>query len=653
MLREIINLQNWAVKKILDISERKKEITLKSPTGSGKTIIIANLINKILENDEETIFLVSSLSKGELALQNYEKFLENEQSFPFIKPYLINTELTTEEKLSIPMDYNVYNLPRDLYKQNSKLMQGGLIIFLNRVKSLKKKVWLIKDECHIATNNLDTLKEYFFKILNVSATPQTNKFTIDVEINNSKAENLNLIKHINLMGEGDFQEFENALLHFKKIKNEYNSFLNINPCMIVQISNKNKGSYEWNKLKEQICNYPELHWMYITGNVNEFETNDDIGKIEKNQWKTKWKKYAKLNSSLIDIIIFKMVISEGWDIPRACCLFQLRDSESEILNEQIIGRIRRNPIIKVWEEYNHLPDLQKSVLQAYVWGKVEEKFRSFKRISIKEKLNFFIQTTKLESLDSLYEKMHFNYINWVKENSKFLINKDNIFNLFKNWNNITEDTKNLCWNNIKTPKEWVIISNLIKKLDYENNKIISDYANSMIINNQKVNFSSESYFEIVGKHLEIEDWVWTLEQFQDNEYYFDSDAERSFAKLLKSLKLTTWGKNFYPNSKIYFEYINFTKSKSYPDFILQDKNNLIHIFEVKSFNGDNGSLNEDDYTAKLFNLKKCYLNASKITKNIFYIPIYNPNQTNQWHIYKFENGKEYQIDENNLLYSLH
>ena len=40
-----------------------------------------------------------------------------------------------------------------------------------------------------------------------------------------------------------------------------------------------------------------------------------------------------------------MVITEGYDIPRACMLYQVRDTESKILDEQVVGRVRRNPIL--------------------------------------------------------------------------------------------------------------------------------------------------------------------------------------------------------------------------------------------------------------------------------------------------------------------
>ena len=46
MLQEIIDLQNNAVNNILSLLPLKDNITFKSPTGSGKTYMMADLMNK-------------------------------------------------------------------------------------------------------------------------------------------------------------------------------------------------------------------------------------------------------------------------------------------------------------------------------------------------------------------------------------------------------------------------------------------------------------------------------------------------------------------------------------------------------------------------------------------------------------------------------
>lgn len=48
-----------------------------------------------------------------------------------------------------------------------------------------------------------------------------------------------------------------------------------------------------------------------------------------------------------------------------------------------------------------------------------------------------------------------------------------------------------------------------------------------------------------------------------------------------------WGKNFLANSNIRYEYYADGIHSSYPDFIMKDTQNRIHIFEVKSVNKSN------------------------------------------------------------------
>lgn len=62
MKSEIIELQERTVQSIFNLAKsNNKIITVKAPTGSGKTHIMANFMNKILADDESIIFIVSIL----------------------------------------------------------------------------------------------------------------------------------------------------------------------------------------------------------------------------------------------------------------------------------------------------------------------------------------------------------------------------------------------------------------------------------------------------------------------------------------------------------------------------------------------------------------------------------------------------------------
>ena len=48
MLKEVIELQKKAVNKLIEAIDEKDEITFRSPTGSGKTYMMADFMNQIL-----------------------------------------------------------------------------------------------------------------------------------------------------------------------------------------------------------------------------------------------------------------------------------------------------------------------------------------------------------------------------------------------------------------------------------------------------------------------------------------------------------------------------------------------------------------------------------------------------------------------------
>ena len=357
MLQEAKDLQKNAVTKltkiVMNVEDSKKEITFKAPTGSGKTYMMADFMNRVICADRNAVFIVSTLSKSNLAAQNFNSFKELSENGTFadINPFLINSDSSGEGSLFIPLEYNVYVLPRDLYKDSSKLKKEGTFVnFLSSLtgdtfmKNPQKKIYLIKDECHIATSNLDELKEFFCAVINFSATPKlSRKQEPDVEILNTDAENAKLIKKVEEGSETD--SLECALQKFEKIRSDYINMLDVNPCFIIQISNKEKAEEELkNTIMPALQNHQELKWVYI--NDKGGETNDSgLKKLPI----FKWKDYMKGKASSVSVIIFKMVISEGWDIPRACMLYQIRDSKSKQLDEQVMGRVRRNPRFLVFE----------------------------------------------------------------------------------------------------------------------------------------------------------------------------------------------------------------------------------------------------------------------------------------------------------------
>lgn len=693
MLKEAIELQKTAVANLISLLEQKKELIFKAPTGSGKTYMMADLMNKVLEKDNNIIFLVSTLSKGDLAAQNYDKFCEYSANgyFSKLKPYLISSNISSEERLFIPTDYNVYLLPRDLYKKGGRLMQGAMENFLQTLTlniffgGFDKKIYLIKDECHIATNNLDSLSNSFFeKIINFSSTPNLKREQYpDVEIKDEDAVNAKLIKHIEFGSEND--SVEDAICKFEEIKHEYRNLLGINPCLIIQISNKDKADYELNNRIMPILNkieHQDLKWMLIVDNPRDCATNDffKVKKIPIN----KWKNYAKENTATVDIIIFKMVISEGWDIPRACMLYQVRGTQSEQLDEQVMGRVRRNPKLLTFETLS--AQAQKLATTAWIWGVIPSKKRKIFGVKLYDYQSiineFKLYTTHIKSLT---ERKDFN-IEIFLNSQKNIPAYSSIFDLYNKLNKSDDAIKNMCYDYADSVQKWWKFTENINNIVSESNKFVCNYSLSMEINyddsgkKQEISFPIFSSYEDNGNYVNISDWVWCRKDGKDK-FSFDSEAEREWANILMELtsknipnssiravkkilvdkkdnaekanlfsenelnKLDVsnkflWGKNYFPNSSIKFEYYLEGIHSSYPDFIMKDCFNRIHIFEIKSLNVSSllfNSIDSEKYKCKVEELKKCYKQASVLTNHIFYLPILKDET---WYITQLINGKE-------------
>ena len=668
MLQEAKDLQNSAVTKLVNIIKTdKKEFTFKAPTGSGKTRMMSDFMNRILSENDKIIFIVSTLSKGNLAEQNYNSFkeLSEDGTFPKLNPFLINSDSSGEDSLYIPTNYNVYVLPRDLYKDAAKLKKEGT--FLNFLQTMTntlfetsqgKTIYLIKDECHIATNNLDELKDYFYSIINFSATPKlSRKQTPDVEITNLEAERVNLIKKIEKGKDED--SLKDALQTFEKIRGNYTNDLEVNPCLIIQISNKEKAEEELNNtIIPALSNHQDLKWVYITGEDKSCKTNDaGLKKLPVN----KWKDYMKGKTSSISVIIFKMVISEGWDIPRACMLYQIRDSKSKQLDEQVMGRVRRNPRLSDFETLSD--EAQKLAMTAWIWGIVPDTtggtrpVKLYNNFNIEESIK--IKPTKLQNITA---SKSFNIDSFIKNLKDTRITHTSIFEMYHNLQKQDNEIQNLCYDYSDSFTKWRTFVENLSDIKTSYDDYICNYEKSMVVCNA-VSFPYDSCYIENDKTITLDDWVWCRNDLE-NDFSFDSEAEKKWAELLKdirsdSIKETSnigfgkdsnkylWGKNYPFNSEIKYEYYLNGVHSSYPDFIMKDKKDRIHVFEVKSVNKSPSiKIDENEYKQKINALKACYKECSKKTGHIFYLPILDKSD---WQITCYVDGEEKNISKKEFI----
>lgn len=681
MFQDIVDLQKSKVQEIINKVENKFEVTFKSPTGSGKTRMMADFMNQIISVHRDVVFIVSTLSKGELAKQNYKNFVDlvNDNIYSNLKPHLIQTETTDESRLVIPDNYNVYVLARDLYKDKGRLKQDGVFVdFLERMTNVRygygKKIYVIRDECHQATNNLDELKDrYFSKVINFSATPNIKRKQIpDVEMTEAEAQSVNLIKQVKYCDLND--TVEDAINKFKEIKEQYRLYLGIKPCLIIQISNKDKEKEDMEEIKRALDKSPELKWMLIVDKDKDCDTNDILK--SKKLPVSKWKDFAKYPNSLIDIIIFKMVITEGWDIPRACMLYQMRATQSKQLDEQVIGRVRRNPKLKEFDSLTK--EAQQLATTAYVWGvkdKESPTIREVKLVNTELVSNEIkLRTTKLKSPT---KSTNFD-IDAVLKSQKLPLTTKSIFDLFNKFENSPPEVKEMGYSYIKNINSLFLFLNNIEEVNKRTKDFALDYLKNLELetdengNIKEVSLPTISYYIESENKKKIGKWIWKRAD-EEEQFSFDSQAEKEWVdnlielisedapsgegRLIKDIsdeisgdKKYIFGKNYLPNSEIKYEYYLNGIHSSFPDFIMKDWKNRIHLFETKSLNKSSSiSLNMDEYKEKINALRECYKHASRLTGYLFYIPI---KENDSWFVYKYDKGIEDKLSYQSFVNSL-
>lgn len=674
MLQEAKDLQQRAVAELVRKADgSKRELTFRAPTGSGKTRMMADFMNRVLGTKGDVVFLVSTLSKGGLAEQNYDVFRDcaDKGVFTKIDPWLISTEVSGEETLFIPVDHNVYVLPRDLYKKNGRLMQGAMLNFLQTLtesyfgQGMKKKIWLIKDECHQATNNLDDLSEkHFQRVINFSATPNLKRGQVpDVQITDEEAVQARLIKRVELEDDETIP-VDAAIDKFLEIRRDYNNLLQTHPCLIIQISNRDKAQTEWERrVKPAIDKHQELKWMLIVNKDKDCDTNDDV---KRRLPVSRWKDYAKGKDSTIDVIVFKIVISEGWDIPRACMLYQVRDTQSKQLDEQVMGRVRRNPRLLDFETLS--TTARDLAMTAWVWGVKPEAMKKTRQVKLWEsqqtdiRQHVRVTTTRLTNLT---ERADFD-VSGVVESKPVPPVSTSIFKLWNKLQQCPNDVQTLCYQYANGDvQRWWRFMEMADEVRRKYDNYICDYDESMEVD-KTVSFPLVSSYVETDQSERIRSWVWCRKDGSGHKFTFDSEAEREWASVLMDCEddmavvsdddlfddkeRCLWGKNFPTSSEIKYEYYADGIHSSYPDFIMKDKAGRIHVFEVKSVNKASGqNIDPEEYNQKIGKLKDCYLHCSKKLRNhIFYLPILKDD----WQIFRYEDGKEDQISEKSFKESL-
>lgn len=319
---ELKEFQLNAVKSLFEAMDKPvRDIILKSPTGSGKTIILTYFMHQYIQSYPKTVFVWLTPGKGNLEEQSkakMDKYIHASQT------KLLSDVMTAgfEEN-----DSCFINWEKLTKKGNNALKDSERTNFLEHIEHALNdglRFIIIVDESHQNnTIKADEIIQYFRteKIIRCSATPKGIAKAEVIEIPEEEVIAAGLIKKMLVINQ-DFPqqvEMENATNYLleqayakqREIRAEFLSAgKDINPLIVVQIPNKSE------KLQDDVERWFETQGVtYENGQLAVWlsDMHENLDGIE------------ETNAPSVAVII-KQAVATGWDCPRAAILVKLRDN---------------------------------------------------------------------------------------------------------------------------------------------------------------------------------------------------------------------------------------------------------------------------------------------------------------------------------------
>ena len=352
-------LDNWR-------EHTRQDIRFQSPTGSGKTVMMAQFVRDLvgapeLSNSDFAFLWVSigGSGDGDLASQSRDKFNEYYGGTSEVRVTgldSLNREKVLEKNEILFFNWSKIKVRnkegRKLRRESEQeITWDGMI---QRTHAEERSIILIVDEAHISSTTL--LAEEEIKLINpkmtvhVTATHR-DQANIDVQVHRRDVVQAGLIKEsTKSQTSEDFQEggvvndLDKHMLRLALEKREELAGLykkeevEINPLLMIQLPNDDRAMQEEEVKKDLV-----FRWLKEKG-VEEGAVAVWLDKEKVNL------ENITTHNSGIDVLLFKQAPATGWDCPRAQVLLMYRETKDPVFQEQVLGRVVRMPEGKHYAE---------------------------------------------------------------------------------------------------------------------------------------------------------------------------------------------------------------------------------------------------------------------------------------------------------------
>ena len=345
--------------KLLKLSGVRHNLVFKAPTGAGKTLMMANLLERfsleLPSHHELTRKQVSFIwiAPNKLHKQSYkslEKYFAETRQIKAIYYEDVSGELLPNEVLFVNWE-SINKEKNAIIRENEN--NKNLYTYINRARQNNIEIIVIIDEEHMfasaktAKRATEVLKNIYAKVeIRVSATPTTpSDYKTTVERQDVIAEEmikngiyLNPALH-NIAQNADTLDallITEAITKREAIKLAYEQVgSHINPLLLIQLPNdvEDKNTTTDNYYTDLVkANLAARGISVGNGKLAVWLSGvyDNVDGIE-------------AHNNMVEILLFKQAIALGWDCPRAAVLLIFRDLKSTTFTIQTVGRILRMP----------------------------------------------------------------------------------------------------------------------------------------------------------------------------------------------------------------------------------------------------------------------------------------------------------------------
>ena len=350
--------------------ESKKICIFKSPTGSGKTIMMAELIKRLADNridEKEIAFIWITVHKlHDQSKEKLEKYYEDLQTVGCANFHDLQDKQIQDKEILF-FNWQSINQEKNIYIRENE-NEFNLSKVIENTRDEGREIILIIDESH-HTASSEKSKEIIQKInpkvtIEVSATPKilNTDYVQSVDLQEVKDEEMvkNSVRLNYHLGNTQGSTTDELIIkialekrqELRKIYEDENS--NVNPLVLIQLPDSRKGMLD---RKDQVIKLLDSRFGINTNNgklaiyLSDKDNKVNLENIEKNE-------------NEVEVLIFKQAITVGWDCPRSSILVLFREWKKFEFSIQTIGRIIRMPEIRHYDndELNH----------AYVYTNIEE-----------------------------------------------------------------------------------------------------------------------------------------------------------------------------------------------------------------------------------------------------------------------------------------